>query len=128
MEFSNSSLSWTLGNALLSSGLDFFILDYELKPIYYTDRASDYLPSFLQKNEGSKLIFVSETEKEQSFISYLKTHLNKNEIDSIEQKLKDSNQKQLLIRLAQEKLEDTLNLVVGRDFKVYIFIQMKMHF
>ena len=127
MEFSNSSLSWTLGNALLSSGLDFFILDYELKPIYYTDGASDYLPSFLLKNGEEKLIFISETEKEQSFISYLKTHLNKNEIDSIEQKLKDSNQKQLLIRLAQEKLEDTLNLVISRikDGNILVLIDVE---
>ena len=63
MEFSNSSLSWTLGNALCSSFLDFFILDYELKPIYYTSGASYYLPSFLLKNGEEKLIFISETEK-----------------------------------------------------------------
>ena len=127
MEFSNSSLSWTLGNALCSSFLDFFILDSELKPIYYTSGASSYLPFFLPKNDENGLVVVSEIEKKKTFISYLKTRLDKKSFGSIEQKIIDSTQKQFLIKMPLEMTEDYLNLLVSKikDGNILVLINIE---
>lgn len=127
MGFSSYDVSRHLGNALLSSLLDFFILDSELKPLCYTRGAHIYLPSFLTKDNSSRLIFVTETKEKQTFTSYLKTRLKNNDFDSIEQKLKACTQKQLSIKIPQETSEETLNLIFSKieDDNILVLINVE---
>ncbi|MGP1438247.1 MAG: response regulator [Treponema sp.] len=116
MDFSSDGASWHLSNALSSSFLDFFILNSKLKPVCCTHGALLYLPSFIKFQEDSKqnMVASSEVEKEATFISYLKTHFNKNNFDLIEEKLMFRSDKSFSIKITQEANNNTLNLVFSK--------------
>jgi len=80
--FYSNGVLWRLGKALLSSNVDFFILDENLKPICYSKGVSSLFPSFLKdlpnKIGGMRLIFPPNTkDKTVTFSQYLKTFLDK---------------------------------------------------
>ena len=114
MGFSSYAPSWHLGNALLSSSLDFFIMDSYLKPLCYTNGACFYFPSFLPQNGSSRLILASEIEEKITLTSYLKTKLKKNEFESIEKELNPFTQQQISIKIPQENSDKILNLTLSK--------------
>lgn len=114
MGISSYDLLWHLGNALLSSSLDFFILDSCLKPLCYTNGACFYLPSFLSQKGNSRLILTSEVEEKITLISYLKTKLKKDAFELIEKKLNSFTQQQISIKIPQENSSNILNLTLSK--------------
>lgn len=127
MGFSSYGASWRLGNALLSSLLDFIILDHELKPLCYTEGASSYFPSFLPKVGTTRLIFLSDEKEKISFVSYLKTKLKKTDFETIENKLKTFPQKSVSIKIPQDTFDESLELLISaiEDGNVLVLINVE---
>ena len=116
MGFSNNGTSWCLANALISSSLDFCILDSKLKPLCYTHGASSYFPSFLN-NTGytdSKLVFESESNAITTFKTYLKRHLTKSEFELVEQNFKSCGYKPFSIKIPQENTGEAIRLMFSK--------------
>lgn len=110
MGFSSSGSSWRLSNALLSSSLDFFVLDSCLNVLCYTAGATYYFPSFLSKDDDSKLIIASGVNNKDTFVSYLKKIANKDIFETIKQKLSSHFKKPFSIKIPQESSDDVLEL------------------
>lgn len=123
MGFYSYGSSWRIGNALLSSSLDFFILDSHFVPVCYTEGASVCLPSFLPKDNTSRLTFISDAKV--TFISYIKTRLKKDDVASIEKTLNTFSQKNITIEIAKENSTDILNLTLSKieDGNILVLIK-----
>ncbi len=123
MGFYSYGSSWRIGNALLSSSLDFFILDSHFVPVCYTEGASACLPSFLPKDNTSRLTFISDAKV--TFISYIKTRLKKDDVASIEKTLNTFSQKNITIEIPKENSNDILNLTLSKieDGNILVLIK-----